>query len=90
MLKLLPADTSWRVESVVRDSKTTTEVKMRALLEAFPAGRTLVLLDNFEDVIDPATHNLTDTELDEALHALVKLPHHGVKVILTTRVAPAL
>ena len=61
---------------------------MRALLEAFPDGRTVVLLDNFEDVIDPATHNIADAELDEALRALVKLPHHGVKVILTTRVAP--
>ncbi len=88
LLKLLPADLARRVEPIVRDSKTTTETKMRALLEAFPAGRTVVLLDNFEDVIDPATHNLTDAELDEALRALVKLPHHGVKVILTTRVAP--
>ena len=61
---------------------------MRALLEAFPTGRTVVLLDNFEDVIDPATHNLIDAELDEALRALLRLPHHGVKVILTTRVAP--
>jgi tetratricopeptide (TPR) repeat protein len=88
LLKLLPADSARRVEPVVRDSKTATEAKMRAVLEAFPAGRTVVLLDNFEDVIDPATHNLTDTELDETLRALVKLPHHGVKVILTTRVAP--
>jgi tetratricopeptide (TPR) repeat protein len=47
-----------------------------------------VFLDNFEDVIDHVTHNLTDAELDEALRALVKLPHHGVKLILTTRVAP--
>ena len=88
LLKLMPAETARRIEAVVRDPKTTTEAKMRALLEAFPAGRTLVLLDNFEDVIDAATHNLTDAELDEALRALVKLPHHGVKVILTTRVAP--
>jgi hypothetical protein len=29
-----------------------------------------------------------DTELDEALRALLTLPHHTVKVILTTRVAP--
>ncbi len=88
LLKLLPADVARRIEAVVRDAKTTTEVKMRALLEVFPNGRTVVLLDNFEDVIDPATHNLTDAELDEALRALVRLPHHGVKVILTTRVAP--
>ena len=88
LLKLLPEDASRRIEAVVRDPKTATEAKMRALLEAFPGGRTVVLLDNFEDVIDPATHNIADAELDEALRALVKLPHHGVKVILTTRIAP--
>lgn len=40
---------------------------MRSLLEAFPHGCVVVLLDNFEDVIDPATHNIRDAELDEAL-----------------------
>jgi tetratricopeptide (TPR) repeat protein len=88
LLRLLPEDAARRIGAVVRDPKTITEVKMRALLEAFPDGRTVVLLDNFEDGIDPATHNIADAELDEALRALVKLPHHGVKVILTTRVAP--
>src|SRR5207248_8308738 len=73
---------------VVREPKTATEAKLRTLLEAFPGGRTLVLLDNFEDVIDPATHHIADAELAEVLRALVTLPHHGVKVILTTRVAP--
>ena len=28
---------------------------MRTLLEAFPGGRSIVLLDTLEDVIDPAT-----------------------------------
>ena len=88
LLRLLPEEAARRVEAVVRDPKTATEAKMRALLESFPDGRTVVLLDNFEDVIDPATHNIADAELDEALRALVTLPHHGVKVILTTRVAP--
>jgi tetratricopeptide (TPR) repeat protein len=90
LLKLLPERTARPVEAVVRDSKTTTEVKMRALLEVFPAWRTLVLvlLDNFEDVIDSVTHDLIDAELEEALRALVELPHHRVKVILTTRIAP--
>jgi tetratricopeptide (TPR) repeat protein len=88
LLRLLPAETARRVESVVRDPKTATEAKMRALLEAFPTGRTVVLLDNFEDVIDHETHSLADAELGEALRALLTLPHHGVKVILTTRVAP--
>ena len=48
----------------------------------------MVLLDNFEDVVDGETGKLHDQELEEALRALLELPAHGVKVIITTRVAP--
>ena len=61
---------------------------MRALLRAFPAGLTVALLDNFEELVDADTVGLTDAALDEALHALLTAPVHGVKVIITTRVAP--
>ena len=47
----------------------------------------MVLLDNCEDLIDEAGA-LTDPALDEALRALLTGPDHGVKVVLTTRVAP--
>jgi tetratricopeptide (TPR) repeat protein len=62
--------------------------KMRALLARFEEGRTVVLLDNFEDVIDPRTLAVADAELGEAMRALLTLPHHPLKVIVTTRVAP--
>lgn len=47
-------------------------------------------MDNAEDVIDARTgeFGITDAALDEALRALLSVPAHGVKVILTTRVAP--
>jgi hypothetical protein len=60
----------------------------RILLEEFPAGRNIVLLDNLEDAIDPATFKLSDTSLDAALGELLTAPQHGVKVIGTTRLAP--
>ena len=53
-----------------------------------PTTGTVLLLDNFEDTVDPETHELRDAELDEALIALLNAPHHAVRVILTTRVAP--
>jgi tetratricopeptide (TPR) repeat protein len=53
-----------------------------------PTTGTIVLLDNFEDLVDPATQGIHDAELDEALRALLNAGHHAVKVILTTRVAP--
>ena len=35
---------------------------MRAVLQAFPGGRTVVLLDNFEDVVDPQTFAISDVD----------------------------
>jgi tetratricopeptide (TPR) repeat protein len=88
LLKLLPDETAGELEGLYKKLKATTEAKMAALLEAFPGGRVVVLLDNFEDVVDPETSEVNDEELDEALRAWLELPHHGVKAILTTRVAP--
>jgi tetratricopeptide (TPR) repeat protein len=88
LCSLLPDDIAKRLDEVYRDPKTSTESKMQALMEAFPSGQVLLLLDNFENLIDPRTHNLTNTEMDEALKAIINLPPHGVKVIITTRVAP--
>ena len=85
---LLPDDIAKRLDEVYRDPKTSTELKIQALMEAFPSGQVLMLLDNFENLIDPRTYNLTNTEMDEALKAIINLPPHGVKVIITTRVAP--
>jgi tetratricopeptide (TPR) repeat protein len=88
LCKLLPENLRHFLDAVYKNAQTSTEAKMQALLEAFPTGRTVILLDNFEDVVDTQTGEVRDAELDEALRALLKLPQHGVKVILTTRVAP--
>ena len=86
--KLLLDEKAKELDALYRNPQVSTAPKMQALLAAFPHGRVVVLLDNFEDVIDPATQNLTDAELDEALRTLLTAPNHGVKVILTTRIAP--
>ena len=88
LCQLLPKDVAEKLERIYRDSQASTEGKMRALLEAFPSGRYILLLDNFEDVIDPETRKISDAELDEALRALLSSPQHAVTVIITTRVAP--
>jgi hypothetical protein len=87
LAKLLPNDQAARLEGLYKAPQATTVAKMRALLEAFPSGRAVLLLDNFEDIVDPATLNMTDPELEEGLRALLQLPEHGVKVIVTTRLA---
>jgi tetratricopeptide (TPR) repeat protein len=88
LCKLLPETTAKQVEQRYRDPKQSTESQMQALLAAFPEGRTIVLLDNFEDVIDPETQAISDGDLEEALRTVLEAPPHGVKFILTTRVAP--
>jgi tetratricopeptide (TPR) repeat protein len=86
--KLLPAEAEAEFDALTRGEQSEAGVRMRALLSHFEEGRTVVLLDNFEDLIDPQTLSVADAELGEALRALLEAPHHCVKVIVTTRAAP--
>jgi tetratricopeptide (TPR) repeat protein len=88
LCKLLPDEVAQRLDALYKNPQVPTEAKMRTLLEAFPAGRTVLLLDNFEDLVYPETLKLRDPELDEALSALLNAPHHAVKAIITTRLTP--
>ncbi len=90
LCRLLPPETADRLLQRYRDPHETPATLMRALLDAVPSGRVVVLLDNAEDVIDAESgeFGITDAALDEALRTLLSAPAHGVKVILTTRVAP--
>jgi len=90
LIKLLPPseDTAERLEGIYKNPQTSTGDKMRALLDAFPSGRVILLLDNFETLIDPESLSLRDSELSEALNALLGGQHHAVKAVITTRIAP--
>lgn len=90
LIKLLPPseDAAERLEGIYKNPQTSTGDKMRALLDAFPSGRVILLLDNFETLIDPESLNLRDSELSEALNALLGGQHHAVKAVITTRIAP--
>ncbi len=88
LCQLLPADVAQKLDALYRDPKISTHNKMLALLEKFPRGRVVVLLDNFESVMDATTCCVQDAELDDALRAILSAPHHAVKLILTTRIPP--
>ena len=89
LCSLLPEATAKALDQVYRNGKLGIEAQMQALLAEFPRGRTIVLLDNFEDVVDAETQAIAEGGLDEALRAAIEAPPHGVKFVLTTRVAPA-
>jgi tetratricopeptide (TPR) repeat protein len=88
LTRLLPDETVKQLDSVYKNPQTTTRTTMEALLQAFPRGRTVVLLDNFEDMLAVETGQIKDAALDDALRALLELPPHGLKIIITTRVMP--
>lgn len=88
LAKLLSEAAATRLDAVYKNPRASTHEKVTALVEAFPQGRTVVLLDNLEDVVAVESGRIQDGELDEALKALLELPPHGIKVIITTRVAP--
>jgi len=68
------------------NTQSTVISKLNALLNLLPSKPIIVLLDNFEDKIDPELHNMKDTELREALIHLLKLTNHQIKFIITTRI----
>ena len=88
LIKLLPNEVAYGLEGVYKDARTSTGDKMRALMDAFPQGRIVLLLDNFENLIDPEKLIITNNELSDALNALLLSQQHAVKVILTTRIVP--
>ena len=47
-----------------------------------------MLLDNFEDVLDPGSFTVADPELAAALRTLLETGRHGVTVIVTSRFTP--
>jgi TIR domain len=90
LTRLLPDDAAQQLDGLYQDPQQTPKDQMLALLEAFPGGRTVVLLDNFEDVVDTASEpfRVSDGALDEGLRTVLTAPQHGVKILLTTRVPP--
>lgn len=88
LCQLLPREVAEDMDKHYRDPMMRPADQMRALLEAFPGGRHIVLLDNFEDKVDPRSTRILDDELREVLEAFLKAPPHGVKIIVTTRIAP--
>jgi tetratricopeptide (TPR) repeat protein len=88
LCQLVPDDAARDLDALYKNPQVSTEAKINTLLAEFPSGQFIVLLDNFENVLDAETMNIRDAELNEALRALLNAPHHAVKVIITTRIAP--
>jgi tetratricopeptide (TPR) repeat protein len=89
LAKLLAEDIVKQLDLIYRNPHSSVEKTFESLTEAFRRGRTIILLDNFEDALAADAGEISDADLRLALYALLKLPPHGLKVIITTRVAPS-
>jgi tetratricopeptide (TPR) repeat protein len=88
LCKFLPSDASQELDAVYKNPQGSTDSKMRALLEKFGSGLIVLLLDNFEPLVDTEAFTIHDSELDESLRAFLSGTHTAVKVVITTRTPP--
>jgi tetratricopeptide (TPR) repeat protein len=89
LLRLLTAQEARSLRRRYQDPGHSPAEMMLALLEAFPAGKpVIVLLDGFDAVVDGQRETLAEHALHEALVTVLTAPAHAVTVIATTRVMP--
>ena len=88
LCRLLPPARAQELMAAYANPVQTTTAKIEALLQEFQGGRVLVLLDNFEDVVDPERLEMRDAELADAVRAILNAPPHAVALVVTTRIAP--
>jgi tetratricopeptide (TPR) repeat protein len=90
LCRLLPTERAQALMARLRAGAEPAGVLMAAVLDAFPVEGppVLVLLDNFEDLLDADSGTVTDGDLDAALRALLSAPAHAVTVLLTSREVP--
>jgi hypothetical protein len=79
LTQLLNEETVKRLDLIYRNPHASIEKTFEALTDSFRRGRTIILLDNFEDALAPDTGEISDADLRAALDALLKLPPHGLK-----------
>jgi tetratricopeptide (TPR) repeat protein len=87
LLQLIEAHRANRLEALYREAKVPVDEKIRALVSALPAEPVIVLLDNFEDLLD-SNDLINDYELHTSLKTILEADAHRLKVLITTRVLP--
>jgi tetratricopeptide (TPR) repeat protein len=73
---------------VLENPNGTVATKLKELLPRLSRDPTVVLLDNFEDVLSPEDARIRDAEISELVQLLPELPQHSLKIIMTTRIVP--
>lgn len=64
-------------------------VRLEAALKSLGDSPVVIAVDSAENLLDPATSQLIDPELDEALQVVANEQHHRVTVLLVSQQDPA-
>lgn len=90
LCKLLSSEAAQKLDAIYKNPQASTESKVHVLLDHFNGERVVLLLDNFEPLINAEQENLPiqDAELDEALRTFLNGTHTALNVIITTRIPP--
>jgi tetratricopeptide (TPR) repeat protein len=88
LCRLLPEAAAAQLEGLLDDPHADLRSKMEAVLDQLANGCTVVLLDGIDELLDQETHQLRSGELEEALRAMLEVPRHGAKVIITSQTPP--
>jgi len=88
LCRLLPPTRADELRAVLPDDQLSLLAKVQHLTAAFASGRTVVLIDNFEDLLDRPSGALKESDFDAALRAVLNGPQHGLKLIITSQVVP--
>lgn len=86
---LLPSGRIDAFKKSFRDPQVNIRGKMNRLLSEFPSVKTLLILDDFDQVLNSQTQDIENRELEEMLCALRDYPnYHPIKIIVISRCPP--
>ncbi len=82
-----PQKTS-KIESLYKEPKVPIDEKIRVLLAGLPTEPIILLLDNFEDLLNSEDQAIIDQEIHTALTTILQADSHNLKILITTRELP--
>ncbi len=82
--QFLPSEAKGRLRNVIFAGDTSAWEKARALANEFEGRRVLIVIDDFEEVLDPDTQSLRDPRLQALIEGLLDLSPRNIKVVVST------
>lgn len=89
LLRLIEPTVRDDLEKLGKNANADATAKLRALLLKLPPTPIVVLLDNFEDLLELGSLRVSDVDLIAAIRHACTSTRHALKLIVTSRFPPA-